>query len=69
MRTALRDPCDVAGMIAARRLLANADIDNNAGTSQPVVTLPRDLRIRVFDGADDVLCRRGEQAFQFDFIG
>lgn len=23
----------------------------------------------VFDGADDVLCRRGEQAFQFDFIG
>ena len=23
----------------------------------------------VFAGADDVLCRRGDQAFQFDFIG
>ena len=44
---------DMAGMIAARLVGADADLDRNAGRAQPRMTRARDFRIGVFQRRDD----------------
>ena len=58
MRPAFAHAPDMAGMIAARRLRADPDIDRNAGGPQPRMAAPRHFGIGILHRRDHAGDRR-----------
>ena len=53
VRPAVAHAPDVAGMVTARLVGADADVDRDASRAQPRMTRARDFGIRVFQRRDD----------------
>ena len=64
MGTTVTHAPDVTGVVAARFVSPGADIDHDAGRTQPRMSLARYLGIRVLDRRDDARDTRG-----YDGIG